>query len=54
MHKVWSDVKNSDGPPFEIDEIQKFSRLPEQAGESNNICTVNCIFVQKSRHNFTL
>ena len=26
-------------------EIQKFSRLAEQAGESNNKHTVNCIFV---------
>ena len=35
-------------------EIQKFSRLAEQADESNNKYAVKCIFVQKSRHNYTL
>ena len=39
---------------FEFGEIEKFSRLAEQAGESNNKYTVNCIFVQKSRHICTL
>ena len=31
---------------IEFGEIQKFSRLTEQAGESNNKYSVNCIFVQ--------
>ena len=34
---------------FEFGEIQKFSRLAEQTGESNNKYTVNCIFVLKAR-----
>ena len=38
--------------PIEFGEIQKFSRLAKQAGESNNKYTVNCIFVQKSRHDY--
>ena len=32
---------------IEFGEIQKFSRLAEQARNSNNKCTVNCIFMQK-------
>ena len=39
---------------FEFGEIQKISRLAEQAGDSNNKHTLNCIFVQKSRYNYTL
>ena len=42
------------GQSFEFGGIQKFSRLAEQAGNSNNKHTVNCIFMQKSRHNYTL
>ena len=37
--------------PFEFGEIQK---LAEQPGETNNKFTVNSIFMQKSRHNYTL
>ena len=32
---------------FEFGEIQKFSRLAEQADQSNNKYTVDCIVVQK-------
>ena len=39
---------------LQFGEIQKFSRLAGQAGESNNKYTVNCIFVQKSRNDYTL
>ena len=39
---------------IEFGEIQKFARLAEQAGESYNKYTANCIFVQKSRHDYTL
>ena len=35
-------------------EIQKCMQIAQQAGNSNNKYTVNCIFIQKSRHNFTL
>ena len=39
---------------IEIGEMQKFSRLVEQAGESNNKRTVNCVFLQQSKNNYTL
>ena len=40
--------------PVAFNKIQKFSRLVEQAGESINKYTVNCIFLQKPRNDYTL
>ena len=37
----------------EFGEIQKFSKLAEQAGNLSNKYTVNYIFLQQSRHNYT-
>ena len=40
----------SDNDPLEFGGIQKFSRLAEQASESNNTYMVNFIFVPKIKN----
>ena len=49
-----SIIKTSVGVKFVFGEIQKFSRLDDQADELNNTYTVNCILLQKSWTDYKL
>ena len=54
ISKRQKKINSSPSVAPEFGKIQKFSRLAEQVGESNNKSFVNCIFVQKSGYDYAL